>query len=200
MNLSAAFKEWSLICEALGSGRQSIILRKGGIREGRAGFAFEHDQFALFPTLFHEQAERVRVEFPPAGENGGIPEYKPGDEVEINYWAQLHSAWTLTLWDAVCLLEPFHVWSSTTIRERFDWPQSVDDEPSIKMALVRIYKLGKTWKINYRREYGGCRSWLKLPAPPQADWKKRKPVIDDGTFTDIESSLKKIAGPATLKA
>ena len=35
------FKEWTLICDALGRGEQSIILRKGGIAEGRAGFRFD---------------------------------------------------------------------------------------------------------------------------------------------------------------
>src|SRR5271163_3110147 len=56
--MSIGFKEWTLICEALGSGAQSIILRKGGIAEGRAGFRFQHDEFFLFPTLFHEQAAK----------------------------------------------------------------------------------------------------------------------------------------------
>jgi hypothetical protein len=40
-----AFKEWAVVCEALGSGRQSVILRKGGIAEGREGFAFLHREF-----------------------------------------------------------------------------------------------------------------------------------------------------------
>ena len=39
-------------------GRQSVILRKGGIAEGRDGFAFRHREFFLFPTFFHEQVEK----------------------------------------------------------------------------------------------------------------------------------------------
>jgi hypothetical protein len=35
---SVGFKEWALVCEALGRGEQTIILRKGGIAEGRGGF------------------------------------------------------------------------------------------------------------------------------------------------------------------
>jgi len=35
---SVGFKEWSLVCDAFGRGEQSIILRKGGIAEGREGF------------------------------------------------------------------------------------------------------------------------------------------------------------------
>jgi hypothetical protein len=32
---SVGFKEWAIVGEALGRGGQSIILRKGGIAEGR---------------------------------------------------------------------------------------------------------------------------------------------------------------------
>ena len=60
-NMSVAFKEWAIVCEAIGSGRQSIMLRKGGIAEGRDGFAFKHREFFLFPTWFHEQLEKTTL-------------------------------------------------------------------------------------------------------------------------------------------
>ena len=40
-----AFKEWAGVCQALGDGRQTIIVRKGGIDEGPAGFRPEHRGF-----------------------------------------------------------------------------------------------------------------------------------------------------------
>ena len=58
--MAIAFKEWSLVCEALGGGEQSVILRKGGIAEGKSGFGFEHGEFYLFPTWFHGQIDKVR--------------------------------------------------------------------------------------------------------------------------------------------
>jgi hypothetical protein len=42
-------------------GRRSVILRKGGIAEGRVGFSFRHREFFLFPTFFHEQTVKVRI-------------------------------------------------------------------------------------------------------------------------------------------
>ena len=45
--------------DALGRGEQIVILRKGGIAEGRGGFRAEHDRFWLFPTRFHQQSEGV---------------------------------------------------------------------------------------------------------------------------------------------
>src|ERR1700733_11667756 len=57
--MRAAFKEWAVIVDALGRGDQILILRKGGISEGRGGFTIEHSRFLLFPTLFHQQRESV---------------------------------------------------------------------------------------------------------------------------------------------
>jgi len=53
-----AFKEWDVVCNAIGAGRQTVILRKGGIHEGREGFAWEHEEFVLFPTRFHAQQQK----------------------------------------------------------------------------------------------------------------------------------------------
>jgi len=36
--LYPAFKEWQVIVDALAVGEQSLLLRKGGIAEGRGGF------------------------------------------------------------------------------------------------------------------------------------------------------------------
>src|SRR5215475_1500627 len=60
MTSAVAFKDWAAICDAMGQGRQSLILRKGGLYEGRDGFQFKHPDFFLFPTGFHEQLEKLR--------------------------------------------------------------------------------------------------------------------------------------------
>ena len=58
---SVGFQEWALVCEALGSGEQCILIRKGGIAEGRNGFGFRHTEFFLFPTFYHEQVGKIRL-------------------------------------------------------------------------------------------------------------------------------------------
>ena len=67
------------MCKALEEGRQSLILRKGGIHEGREGFSFAHDEFVLFPTRFHAQGDYVKIP-----EVVTKPEWEVGDEVVIN--------------------------------------------------------------------------------------------------------------------
>ena len=89
--LGIAFKEWAVVCRALAEGRQALILRKGGIAEGRDGFGFRHSEFFLFPTFFHEQVVKVRT---PGAE---IPATRPG-EIEIRYFAKLEAEKKITSW------------------------------------------------------------------------------------------------------
>ena len=63
--LQYAFKEWAVICEALGEGRQAIILRKGGIDEDGGGFSVQHRQFWLYPTYVHQQTVGINEETRP---------------------------------------------------------------------------------------------------------------------------------------
>ena len=114
---SVGFKEWALVCEALGTGRQSIILRKGGIAEGRAGFSFQHREFFLFPTFFHEQLERVR--FPGAVLPAALP-----NEIEVRYFVKVDETRVLTDWEEVRALEPLHILKESVVRERFEYSEA----------------------------------------------------------------------------
>ena len=57
-----AFKEWAFICRALATGRQTLVLRKGGIREEGGEFRPDHPAFFLFPTYFHQASETITQE------------------------------------------------------------------------------------------------------------------------------------------
>ncbi|MEO7167581.1 MAG: DUF1802 family protein [Spartobacteria bacterium] len=149
------FKEWALVCEALGEGKQTVMIRKGGIAEGRAGFAFQHREFFLFPTYFHEQLARVRLP------GAVLPESRPG-EIEIRYWAQISETRLLTDWEEVKALEPLHILTESVVRERFDYGGA----PGVHIAFVRVSRLKSRWRFPDTKSYGGCRSWVPLPAPP----------------------------------
>ena len=57
--LRIALKEWAVVCRALADGRQSLLLRKGGIAETGGQFQIEHSRFWLYPTYVHQQAEGI---------------------------------------------------------------------------------------------------------------------------------------------
>ncbi len=171
------FKEWQVVCDALASGRQSVILRKGGIHEGRDGFSFAHEEFFLFPTRFHAQGDQVRE-----GVVKPMPEWKPGDLIRITHHAKAVWARTLTDWDAVAALAPYHIYSDATVRDRFDWEGKGMSAGSIHVALVRVVELAQVWEFPYEAKYGGCRSWVELPDPPAAWRESAKPVLGDEEF------------------
>lgn len=184
MSQPIAFKEWQVVCDALAGGRQSILLRKGGIHEGRDGFSFAHESFFLFPTRFHAQPGQVRE-----GEARVQPEWQAGDTIRITHHAEAVWAVTLTDWAAVAALEPFHIYAEHTVRERFDWDGKGMAGGSIHVACVRISELESPWEFPYEAKHGGCRSWIEVPHPP-ADWQLHaKPVLDDDTFATLVDKL-----------
>lgn len=156
-----AFKEWQVVCEALASGRQRLLLRKGGIHEGREGFSFAHDAFFLFPTRFHADASQVR-------EGGGerLGEWLDGDVVRITHHVRALRAVTLTDWQDVVALEPWHILASETVHDRFHWQGRNMPSGSIHVAVVEVRALRVPWDIPYSARFGGCRSWITLPEPP----------------------------------
>ena len=135
--INVAFKEWAVICDTLGNGKQSLILRKGGIHEGKKGFQFEHEKFALFPTRFHEQGQSVRID----AKESVIPktESEIGETVPIQYWAKIDSIWNLSQWESVAALNEFHIWTEQIILERYHWDKEKNEEPAISVALSLIH-------------------------------------------------------------
>jgi hypothetical protein len=166
---SVGFKEWALVCAALGRGRQSIILRKGGIAEGREGFSFKHHEFFLFPTWFHEQPEKVRGTWHglPSPWNNGLDGTIsklpiPQGLIAISYAVQVDISRTITSWEIAETLAPFHILQPEVVRERFEY----DEAPGLHVAFVRVFRLNPVWKFPNDKKYGGCRSWVRLPDSP----------------------------------
>jgi hypothetical protein len=149
---SAGLKEWAIVCEAMGRGEQSVIVRKGGIAEGRSGFAFRHSEFFLFPTFFHEQVDKVRLD------GAEIPKARPG-EIEVRFFAKVTASAHIISWETAAALEPLHILQPSVVRERFDY----DEAPGLHVALVRVFRLAPSWIFPDAPRYGGCRSWVKLP-------------------------------------
>lgn len=165
-----AFKEWQVVVDAIAAGEQSVILRKGGISEGKAGFQWIHDRFFLFPTLFHEQDQLVK----PAAD-GKTRQFDIEQETEsarpipFGVYVEATETGVLTDWDEILKLEPYHIWTEPCIRERYDW----GDEPGISYAVVKATVLKEPWLLPDRKGFGGCRSWIGLPADENGGFQER---------------------------
>jgi hypothetical protein len=179
--MKMAFKEWALVCEALGSGRQSLILRKGGIAEGRAGFAFQHEEFFLFPTWFHEQLERTTLP-----QETPVPQALD-EEIEIAYAATVEWTRLVTDLNIVHRLRDLHVWRDEIVEERFRY----DESPGLHVAFVRIYRLEPPFRLQMEKKYGGCRSWVELP---EAEDHALVSVISDEEHARRRALLEELLG------
>ena len=174
---SAGLKEWAIVCEAMGRGEQSIILRKGGIAEGRGGFDFRHSEFFLFPTFFHEQIEKVR------GRGAEIPLEREG-EIEVRFFARLIAAREIKSWEMAAALGPLHILEQSVVRERFDY----NGTPGLHVGLVRVFRLVPSWIFPDSSKYGGCRSWVKLPENSS----EREPVLSDHEYEECAKKFREI--------
>jgi len=180
------FKEWTFICDALGGGTQSIIVRKGGIAEGRAGFRFQHPDFLLFPTLFHEQVAKLKLP-----QETLLPELREDGQHVISYRARVE--WTHDVKDLALLaqLAPFHLWQESEMEKRFHYEEEEGKE-GVSVAFVRIEKLEPQFIFPDSPKFGGCRSWIQLPELPAEI--TSSPVLDEITHRSREAELKAVLG------
>lgn len=177
---SVGFKEWAVVCEALGRGEQSLLLRKGGIAEGQGGFGFRHSEFFLFPTFFHEQVGKVR--------EPGVANLAPREgEIEIRYFARLEAETKIHSWAVAASLEPFHGLAEAVVRERFDY-----DEAGLHVALVRVFRLTPGWIFPDAPAFGGCRSWVNLPEIPAKT--RLQPALTDEKHAEVARAIRAVLG------
>lgn len=173
--MRTAFKEWAIVVDALGRGEQILILRKGGISEGRDGFQVEHPQFLLFPTLFHQQRESVtpdaQVRYDKIAPGLPSPEI-----VRIEYFAEV-AAWRQL--DALSTAEALrgqHCWRDEVIADRFDWGRA----KNIFAIAVRVHRLPLPIELPMSPAYGGCKSWVELETDIVTTG--AQPVLDQTSF------------------
>ena len=170
-----AFKEWAVIADALGTGRQIVILRKGGISEGRVGFQVDYPEFLLFPTLFHQQRDSV---LPEAQARFDQLHFPSADVLRMEYFCRVIAWRRIDSLREAQRLERQHVWKPEVIAERFEWGRS----KAIFALAVRTYKLPNKIDLPMSPAYGGCKSWIELEQ--DIDVSVAEPVLRDAEFAE----------------
>jgi hypothetical protein len=180
---AVAFKEWAGICDALASGRQCVILRKGGIAEGPGGFAPEHAAFWLYPTSVHEAEQGLRAEpvaqAPPA----------PAGRIDLRALTVVASVGYLDRPEALPVLAEFHVWTEPTVLKRFHYRR-----PGLWVLGVRVFTRPEPWRIEETPAHAGCKSWVPLDAPLSTEG--LGPVLDDEAFARQMDRLREVLTPS----
>lgn len=154
---TVAFKEWAVICRALADGRQSLILRKGGIAETGGEFRPEHERFLLLPTFFHEQHRTgIKPDYLPLLDAAEADRPDPG-RLRFTHVAEVAAVRKLTDLGQALALDPLHAWTADTVRQRFHYRT-----PGLFVMTVRVSKLSALVEVPDRAEYAGCKTWVEL--------------------------------------
>ena len=155
--MRTAFKEWAIVVDELGRGEQILILRKGGLEEGREGFRLEHHEFLLFPTLFHQQRESVRAAAQSRFDQL-LPQLPPPELIRLEFYAEVVQSRRLESLSAAEALRGQHCWRDDVIAKRFNW----GGEPNIFAVALRVHQLTRPVELPMSPVYAGCKSWVEL--------------------------------------
>lgn len=151
-----ALKEWAAVAHALLQGRQTVLLRKGGIHEKR--FSLRGSEFLLYPTVAHSHVESTRPEHADLLPIGAAD--VTSDAVVVRAVVSVVEAIEVTRPERIAELEPFHIWTTESIRAN-----RIDFRPRHRLTsiVVSARPLREPVAVPVLPEFGGCRSWVDLP-------------------------------------
>lgn len=181
----SALKEWAIVCKGLDEGRQTILLRKGGIMERKHGFELRHNEFYMFPTYEHQSRDLIQQEYADTFES--VLHHKPPDDSSIIYlYAKVIFIKETFSRKLLRSLRDFHIWNEKYIDTRMDY----NPEKPLSIILLRIYRLEKSLNVTLSPQQAGCRSWIDFQSlGTDSESNIGKPVLSNDIFQDRQSQL-----------
>ena len=178
-----ALKEWSAVVHALLDGRQSVLLRKGGIGEKR--FEVAAREFVLFPTVAHSHAERVRPEFQDL--LTAVAPDSADEHVVLRAAAKVVAALAVNRPENIEAIEDLHIWTADSVRE-----DRLDFRPRHRLAVLVVQAIPLVEPVQLPRmpDYVGCTSWVQLPINPSLG----SPVCDEASLRRITDRVRNSVG------
>ena len=190
---SVALKEWAAVVAALASGEQTVLFRKGGLRDGGGktkGFTLESGRFALFPTNYHPPNASAADVLARPEASRRAPDMRRGESVPLRVAAEVTGAWTTRDPAVLDALGAHHVWSRETLASRLGWkpdaPVAVIEVRAFRAVGAEADGTVSTLPPDVER-YGGCKSWVDLPEPVALG----VPALSDAEFAAKAESLRR---------
>lgn len=181
--MTAALKEWSAAVHALLDGRQTVLLRKGGIGEKR--FDVQAQEFLLFPTVAHSHAERVRPEHRDL--LAATAPDSTEDWVVVRAAAKVVAAVAVQHDSGLADIEDLHIWTAASVRA-----DRLDFRPRHRLTVLVVQAMPLVEPIRLARDpqYGGCTSWVQLPAAAELG----APVHDTAALAAVAGRVRVAVG------
>ncbi|MDH6193408.1 hypothetical protein M2272_000029 [Mycobacterium frederiksbergense] len=183
-----ALKEWSAAIHALLDGRQTVLLRKGGIHEKR--FAVAAPEFLLFPTIAHSHAERVRPEHRDLLDAAAADSTE--DALVLRASAKAIAAVEVNRPEAIDELAGLHIWTAESVRA-----DRIDFRPKHRLTVlvVQVSPLPQPIRLVRTPDYAGCKSWVDLQVPDEPGIPMRHNSIhSEAALRDIAERVRSSVG------
>lgn len=159
--VTAALKEWAIVCRALEDGRQVLLLRKGGIREYRQGFEVKHNTFFLYPTFEHQSKEYIQADYTEKFDR--LMHEQPSHKKNaITSYAHAVAVKQITDGSLLPRLQKYHIWNNSYVDIRSNY----NPKKPMNLVLLRVYKLDKPIEVEVKSEWLGCKSWIPIKPSP----------------------------------
>ncbi|HXT14469.1 MAG TPA: DUF1802 family protein [Gemmatimonadaceae bacterium] len=173
-----ALKEWAVLVDAMARGEIIAMIRKGGIREQRAGFSVKHDRFLFYPTFFHEKANELAPRF--VGQldaaHARQPEQRDAGLIRLEYVADVLGVWPVNELEVLRAIDQEHGLDWSAVESRFHYK----NKPGVQVVAVRVSRLAAPAVVPEVRRYRGCVSWVELE--DDVDVSNAEPVLDDASL------------------
>ncbi|BBY48266.1 hypothetical protein MARA_17340 [Mycolicibacterium arabiense] len=178
-----ALKEWSAAVHAMLDGRQTVLLRKGGIGEKR--FDLTASEFVFFPTIAHGHAERVRPE------HRDLLDASASDSTEstlvLRAGASVVASVAVNRPEALESIADTHIWTDESVHA-----DRVDFRPKHRLTVLVVSVRPLVTPVSVRRtpDYAGCKSWVDLDVDPSMG----DPVHDEATLMAVADRVRASVG------
>ncbi len=169
-----ALKEWAVLVDAMARGDVVAMVRKGGIREQRAGFSVRHGRFLLYPTYFHEKAAELAGRLLHTLDASHARRAADG-AVRLEYVADAAAVWAVDDLDRLAAIEREHGLTPAAVASRFHYK----NRPGVQVVAARVRRLVRPATVPELRRYAGCVSWVELDEDVDV---AAAPVMDDAAF------------------
>ena len=168
--ITKCLNEWNATLEALGQGKQTILIRK---------YNTSVDKFLLYPTVSYagkeDYLQSFKKEYQSFVEKNVLPK-KEGNKTEVKYFATVEKVIEKPS-TRIGSLNKYHIWTNDFVNDYVN-----SEMPCI--WLLRIYKLKEpvTTKRTNGMVYADLDQTISL--------EDMEPVLSDAEFDKIKNALK----------
>lgn len=172
VEIKKCLNEWNATVEALGQGKQTIIIRK---------YKTNLDDFLLFPTISYTLKdnflESFKLEYQSFAKNYALPK-KENSKIEIKYYAKIDKIFKKPSKN-INTIDKFHIWTSHHVKSYLNYKTA-------NIWLLRVYELEEPLMLS--RTNGMCFANVNK----YVSLENIKPVLSDIEFNNIKKELSNV--------